>query len=237
MDRVNTDTRSIIYPHCFSINEIRIMDYEVEVNMNGTKVWIAIILLISLAACNYPGQSAETVFEPEEIGSADEEEIGSIVITLVHSLQAGPTFVKCNTTETIWLQFFKDQPSYVSKFEAVQTNECEVQVFRTGTAGSGTTTTVVPVTFTFTGQFNPAPDCTFTLQIDEAMMLSQITVLHDTLLGDIPVDGLGLDEFTAFPSYTFHFPDEQQIIGSADLFSVTPSDFVIPTFTGCNYSE
>ena len=117
-DRENTNPRSVFYAHCFSVMDVRTMNFENGGKMNKSCIrpWIISLLIISMAACTYPGRPTEIKLEPEEIGSADEEEIGSIVITLVHSLDAGLTFVKCNTTETIWLQFFKNLPGHVSKF-------------------------------------------------------------------------------------------------------------------------
>ena len=157
---------------------------------------------VPLSVPEVPDPEGDMILTEEVFHPVDEEEVGSITLNIINSFNDVSSVINCDTTHTIWMQFYETSPILVSKnkqgFEEVN---CEVVLVRTGTIGSATTTGNIPVTYTFNTQFTPFPKCELTVQVDTLHAFSQIKVLHDSALGDLALpEGLGADLVTNFPA-------------------------------------
>jgi hypothetical protein len=208
---------------------------------------LALGLLLLTSACNLPFldtglplsenvDQEEIVLGPEEINSAEYLEMGSITINVVNTFDDGTSTINCDTLQTLYLPFDQHFPGQVSKMKVPDNIECEASLFRSGYT-TATTSATIPVTYTFDYEFTPKPRCDLKIQVDILYAFSQVTMLHDSALGDIPVEGgLGEDYFQSVPAHIFTLPGEKQtIIEDMVTLSITPDDFVIPAWTGCTY--
>ncbi len=74
--------------------------------------------------------------------------------------------------------------------------------------------------------------CKVTLDVDEALLLSHVVILHAAGM-DIPISGE--DEFTAFPKleFTDQFDPEPRIgLGANSVFTL--DDVCMPAYLGCD---
>jgi len=213
-----------------------------------TILWLAAaVLLLLMSACvpvvpvpvpEVPDTEEEIVLTEEVFQSVEVEEVGSITLNVVNSFTDGVSVINCDTMHTIWLQFYENYPNLVSKntqdYEEVM---CEVSLIRTGGGGSASTTGSIPVTYTFNTQFAPHPKCELTVQVDTLFAFSQVKVLHDSALGELALpDGLGDDLMTSFPAHVFTLPGESfPVIEGLVTLKMTPDDYVIPSWTKCNF--
>ncbi|KAF0112534.1 MAG: hypothetical protein FD147_130 [Chloroflexi bacterium] len=213
-----------------------------------TIIWLLVAALFLLTnACDrkvqvpvpdVPDPEEEIIMTEEVFQPADEEEVGSITLNIVNSFTDGLSYINCDTTHTIWMQFYENFPKLVSKNKkAYEEVVCDVELIRTGVIGSASTTAIIPVTYTFNTQFSPYPKCELTLQVDTHFAFSQIKVLHDSMLGDVPLpDGLGDDLITVFPAHVFRSSGEAYtVIEGLVTLKMTPDDYVIPSWTKCVY--
>lgn len=209
-----------------------------------TILWLAAVLVLLMSACDrtvpvpVPDVEGDIVLTEEVFQSVEAEEVGSVTLDVVYNFTDGVSYVDCNTTHTVWLQFYENYPDMVSKnkqdYEEVM---CEAELIRTGVIGSASTTGTLPVTYTFNTQFAPYPKCELTVQVDLLAAFSQVTVLHDSALGDIPTpDGIGDDLVVSFPSHVFKTSGEPfTVIEGLVTLKITPGDYVIPSWTRCVY--
>jgi hypothetical protein len=199
-------------------------------------------LLSVTVGCNMPlsntgesisdiaAQEEEVVLEPEEIGSAEEQEMGSITVHVVDSLDYVTATIDCDTIQTIYMPFYEHFPTMVSKMQADFDNECDYW----DVAGGSNTTATISVSYSFYTEYTPKPRCELKMQIDILYGFSQVPVVHNSLLGDVPFE---LEDYIySAPAHVFTLPGETQtIIEGMFTLSITPDDFTIPTWTGCLY--
>ena len=96
---------------------------------------------VPLSVPEVPDPEGDMILTEEVFHPVDEEDMGSITSNVINSFNDGTSVINCDTTHTIWMQFYETSPKLVSKnkqgFEEVN---CEVVLVRTGTISSATTT-------------------------------------------------------------------------------------------------
>ncbi len=126
--------------------------------------------------------------------------------------------------------------------EIAGSTESEYTVVMTGVGSTGishTTTMIGPLVYDVTGTFHPASGgCTFDLTVIETAVLSEVTSMVNTVLGELPVppEGAGADVITSFD---VQFDEE-----SLDFFVITGEysssftlyDVALPDGTGCSFT-
>lgn len=131
-------------------------------------------------------------------------------------------------------------PGETNKATGSTESEFTLELGRTGTTGGVATTTATgPVSYEVEGIFYPSAagiGCEFHLVVTETLRLSQVTMMTDTQLGELPVPGLGEDIVT-----TFDVEFDQQaldffIFAGEDYASFTLYDVALPDGTGCVFS-
>jgi len=116
--------------------------------------------------------------------------------------------------------------------------EAEVEAVAVGTGQTGishTETTMIPVEYQVEGKFYPAPRCEWELKVIETLFLSKVTSIQSTVLGTIPVPGLGPDMLTDFD---VEFDQQSRVqVDIAGTYSVYWEiyDIALPAGTGCNF--
>jgi hypothetical protein len=194
----------------------------------------------NVPAGDIPYSGDETLVEGEVFDSEEEKELGSISLNVINTFSDGISSINCDTTHTIYMQFYTWNPKLVTNIETISEEvECEAVLFRSGGGGTAETTATIPITYDFHSKFLPYPQCHFLVQVDVLMQLSQVKVLHDSALGDIPLpEGLGDDLLTALPEKIFKTQGETQTVSEGlVILTITPDDYVIPSFTRCIYIE
>ncbi|PKO00393.1 MAG: hypothetical protein CVU42_04260 [Chloroflexi bacterium HGW-Chloroflexi-4] len=206
------------------------------------------VLLLSVGCKKSPGvpvgdipySGDEILLEEEVFDSEDEKELGSISLNVINTFSDGVSSMNCDTTHTVYMLFYSWNPKLVTNIETLSEEVvCETVLFRSGGGGTADTTATIPITYNFHTKFLPYPQCHFLVQVDVLMQFSQVKVLHDSVLGDIPLpEGLGDDLLTVLPEKVFKTQGETQTISEGLLtLTITPDDYVVPFFTRCKYVE
>jgi len=193
---------------------------------------------VPIGDTSYSGD--EILLEEEVFDSDVEKELGSISLNVINTFSDGVSSMNCDTTHTIYMLFYSWNPKLITNIDTISEEVvCEAVFFRSGGGGTAETTATIPVTYDFHTKFSPYPQCSFLVQVDVLMQFSQVDVLHDSALGDIPLpEGLGDDLFTALPEKVFKTRGETQTISEGLVtLTITPDDYVIPSFTRCLYVE
>ncbi len=204
----------------------------------------AIVLIVFTAGCEL---SLADLFNKDDTYDIDIEGTGPVTYTdqgtfwvqIVYGVDQEFFVVSCDTVHTIVVPLSKNKPLQSVKTTQEKEILCDVEAIRSmivgGSGGSAATTGQVPATYTYNVEFRPYPDCEIVLQVDALFEFSQVTVLHDTQLGDLELEGgLGEDYFYSIPAYTHTFPGTTQTISDGMVqLAITPDVFIFPSFTRC----
>jgi hypothetical protein len=196
-------------------------------------------LVLTLAACNLPGQppaGPDPVIKLQATSS--EKGYGSAVLTIVRGFGA-PDTTHSIITGTVELGIVLD-PAMPTSGTVIGTGkgQADTLIVATGPGGTHKMSGVWPVEFEVSGKFitdQGQPACTLILTIDEFVKLSETVMVHSSVIGDVPAAG-GEDTFTTIKDITLKSidPDETKFIDSAQsTFSI--DDVRLPEWVYCTF--
>jgi hypothetical protein len=216
--------------------------FSMEGNVKKIVLFIGIFLMLVLLGCNsiFPKPTSESACEGQELCEevALAEQVGSFTLRILRNLDAGMTYVHCDTTMTIWFNTDPQNPAlgYLT-FNASGESVCKSQIFATGSGGqSHTTTCDNPVSYNIDGNLKPSDDCLLTIETTEIMQHSEMNNCVNSALGPLPMDPSTLppDEVTVFPPIQIKHDGELKINTTASIaYEIT--DIVVNKEIGCMF--
>ena len=132
------------------------------------------------------------------------------------------------------------EPGQTNKISGSTESEFAVVITGIGATGiSHTTTMTGPLLYEVEGTFHPeSGGCTFDLTVTETAVLSQVTSVVNTALGELPVppEGAGADVITSFDVQFDEKSLDFFVIAGEHSSSFTLYDVGLPDGTGCSFT-
>jgi hypothetical protein len=169
---------------------------------------------------------------------------GSFTLKILREFKRMTLDISCDSEFIVYIATTPSDPFGIVQAMGQGSGICSIYIPGYGTGGTTLTTADVPVNYEVWGIFTGSPFCTIELSIDEHIRFSEIAVIHNSVLGDIPVTDIdmGEDAFTVFDNIKYELPVfEEPLIATiaapemTNVFSIL--NLRLPNFTSCQPSQ